>query len=144
MLISTLNHNRLYNCNMGSYKSNRLLILSLKLEIMLKFWVVQINSEHLQRVVNVFFFVLKNEFDFNKTHSKNSHLAFIWFIFSLKQPCKCVALFSSFIQKALWERGHRLSYYLWFVFPIHSISGTWNRNSYFSSWEPQKNEKRWQ
>lgn len=61
-------------------------------------------------------FVLKNEFDFNITHSKNSHLAFMWFIFSLKQPCKCVALFSSFIQKALWESGHRFSNYLWFVY----------------------------
>lgn len=47
---------------------------------------------------------MRNDFDFNITHSKNSHLTFLWFIFSLKQPCKCVALFSSFLYQRYYEK----------------------------------------
>lgn len=52
-----------------------------------------------------------------------------------------------FISKALWERGHSLSYYLCdLCISVHSTSWIWSRNvfCFFSPWESQKNEKRWQ
>lgn len=70
-------------------------------------------------------FVLKIEFDFNIKHSKNRYLAFIWFIFSLKPPCKCVSLFSSFYSKGImrkWAWTILLS--IWFVYlsTLHKLS----------------------
>lgn len=71
------------------------------------------------------YFVLKIEFDFNIKHSKNRHLAFIWFIFSLKPPCKCVSFFSSFYSKGImrkWAWTILLS--IWFVYlsTLHKLS----------------------
>lgn len=63
--------------------------------------------------------------------SKNSHLAFIWFIFSLKQPCKCIALFLHFIPKVLWESRHRISYYLFdLCISVHFANWAWSRTVY--------------
>lgn len=59
ILTSMLDQCRLYGYNMGSYKSSVSLIVSLKLEIILKFQIVQINPECMQKVADVFFCVEK-------------------------------------------------------------------------------------
>lgn len=53
--VSTMDQCKLYRYNMGSYKSSMSLMFSLKLEIIFKFQIIQINPEYTQKVVDVFF-----------------------------------------------------------------------------------------
>lgn len=138
ILIATSSHYSLCSYNMKSCKSSMFLTFSLKLEIIFnssnKSWM------HAESSYCIFFLYWKNEFDFSITHFKNSHLVFLWFMFSLKQPCVLLFLVH-FIPKALWENGHRLSYYLFnLCISVHSKSWAWRRNVYFF---PMGTSKKW-